>query len=181
MKYGKCKSRINNAHDPSKKKEQIPDDHHEHYNIYHHSNEEINHPNHEPEEIITEPNHKIEINHNNAQDLKPYNIRILHSGRVTGSTNSRVHRSVIVTGMTCVTSIIRQVEPNTINQSWNHSDTNERRKWRLLIKDELTSIIQKNLLSPVKVEDESVVTRPLVMRWVLKIKDNGIYRASLVA
>ena len=55
--------------------------------------------------------------------------------------------------MTCVTSIIRQVEPNTIDQDWNHSDINERRKWRLVIKDELTTMIQKNVLSPVKVED----------------------------
>ena len=58
---------------------------------------------------------------------------------------------------------------------------NKRRKWRLVIKDELTSMIQKNVLSPFKVEDESVVTRPLGMRWVLKIKDNGRYRAWLVA
>ena len=42
-------------------------------------------------------------------------------------------------------------------------------------------MIQKNVLSPVKVEDESVVTRPLGMRWVLKIKDNGRYRARLVS
>ena len=83
--------------------------------------------------------------------------------------------------MTCVTSIIRQVEPNNIDQDWNHSDMDERRKWRLIIKDELTSMIQKNVLSPVKVEYESVVTRPLGMRWLIKIKDNGRYRARLVA
>ena len=58
---------------------------------------------------------------------------------------------------------------------------NERRKWRLVIKDELTSMIQKNVLSPVKVEDELVVSRPLGMRWVLKIKYNGRYRERLVA
>ena len=56
----------------------------------------------------------------------------------------------------------------------------ERRKWILVIKDELTSMIQNNVLSPVKVEDEYVVSRPLGMRWVLKIKDNGRYRARLV-
>ena len=42
-------------------------------------------------------------------------------------------------------------------------------------------MIQKNVLFPVKVEDEYVVTRPLGMRWVLKIKDNGRYRARLVS
>ena len=83
--------------------------------------------------------------------------------------------------MTCVTSIIRQVEPNSIDQDWNHTDIDERRKWRLVIKDELTSMIQKNVLSPVKVKDKQAVSRTLDMRWVLKIKDNGSYRARLVA
>ena len=45
VKYGKWKSRINNAHDPSQQKEQLQDNHHGHYSLYHHSNEEINHPN----------------------------------------------------------------------------------------------------------------------------------------
>ena len=83
--------------------------------------------------------------------------------------------------MTCVTSIIRKFEPNSIDQDWNHTDIDERSKWRLVIKDELTSMIQKNVLSPVKVKDEQEVSRPLGMRWVLKIKDNGRYRSRLVS
>ena len=47
-------------------------------------------------------------------------------------------------------------------------------------KGELTTMIQKNVLSPVKVEGEYVLKRPLGMRWVLKIKDNGRYRERLV-
>ena len=181
VKYGKWKSHVNNSNDSSKKKEQLSNDHHEHFNIYQHSNTQINHPNYEHEEIINEPNHQLEVHQNNTQDLKPSNIRIHWSGKVSGPTNSRVHHSGIVTGMTCVTSIIRQVEPNTIDQSWNHSDINERRKWRLVIKDELTTMIQKNVLSPVNVEDESAVTRPLGMHWVLKIKNNRRYRERLVS
>ena len=92
-------------------------------------------------------------NHNNTQYVQPYNVRNHRSGRITGSMNARVHRSGIVTGMTCVTSIIRQIEPNNIDQAWNHTDIEERSKWRLVIKDELTSMIQKNVLSPVKVKD----------------------------
>ena len=42
-------------------------------------------------------------------------------------------------------------------------------------------MIQKNVLSPLKLEDEFGVTRPLGMRWVIKIKDNGRYRARLVS
>ena len=127
----------------------MSNDHDEHFNIYHHSNTQINHPNYEPEDIITEPNHQLEVHQNNTQDLQPSNIRIHSSGKVSGSTNSRVHHSGIVTGMTCVTSIIRQVEPNTIDQSWDHSDINQRRKCIIVIKDELNTMIQKNILSPV--------------------------------
>ena len=84
VKYGKWKYRVNNAHDSSKKKEQLSNDHDEHFNIYHHSNTPINHPNYEPEEIITETNHQLEINQNNPQDLQPSNIRIHLSGKVSG-------------------------------------------------------------------------------------------------
>ena len=83
--------------------------------------------------------------------------------------------------MNCVTSIIIQVKPNTIEQDWNHTDIDERRKWRLVIKDELTTMIQKNVLSPVKHEDKYGVTRTLGMNWVLKIKDNGRYLSRLVS
>ena len=83
--------------------------------------------------------------------------------------------------MTCVTSIIKQVEPNNVDQDWNHSNINERMKFIHVIKDDLTTMIQNNVLSPVKPEDEHCVTRPLGMRWVLKIKDNGRYRSRLVS
>ena len=45
VKYGKWKSRINNAHDPSHLKEQFNDDHHGQYHLYTHYHEDINHPN----------------------------------------------------------------------------------------------------------------------------------------
>ena len=32
-----------------------------------------------------------------------------------------------------------------------------------------------NVLSPVKPEEEHLVTRPLGMSWFLKVKDNGSY------
>ena len=135
LKYGKWKSRLYKAHNSPNKEEQLTNDHDEHYNIYHHSNTQVNHPNYEPEEIITEPNHQLETITNTSQYVQPSKIRIHLSGKISGTSNSRVHRSVIVTGMTCVTSIIRQVEPNNIDQDWNHKDIDERRKWRLVIKD----------------------------------------------
>ena len=51
----------------------------------------------------------------------------------------------------------------------------------MTIKDELTTMIKKNVLFQVKEEDESAVTIPLGIHWVLKIKDNRRYRSRLVA
>ena len=45
VKYGKWKSRMNNAHDPSHPKEQFNNDHHGQYHLYTHHYEDINHPN----------------------------------------------------------------------------------------------------------------------------------------
>ena len=72
FKYGKWKSCVNNAHDSSNKKEQFYNNHDEHFNIYHHSNTQINHTNYEPDEIITEPNHQLEINQKNP---KTFNLQ----------------------------------------------------------------------------------------------------------
>ena len=54
-------------------------------------------------------------------------------------------------------------------------------KWILLIEDELTTMIKKNVLSPFSEKDEHQVDRPLGMRWVLNIKDNGRCRDWLVS
>ena len=54
-------------------------------------------------------------------------------------------------------------------------------KWRHVIKEDLTKMIQKNVLSPLKPEDEHYVTIPLVMCWFLILKDNRRYRSILVA
>lgn len=62
--------------------------------------------------------------------------------------------------------MIKKIEPKNVDQEWNHSNLHERMKWILIIKDELTTMIQKNVLSPVKKEEEYLVTRPLVMNWV---------------
>ena len=54
-------------------------------------------------------------------------------------------------------------------------------KWVHVIKYNLNTMIQNNVLTPVKTEDEHCVTRPLGISWVLKIKDNGRYHAILVS
>ena len=76
VKYGKWKSRVYKSQDSPNKEEQLTNDHDEHYNIYHHYNTQINHPNYEPEEIITKPNNQLEVHQNNTQDLQPSNIMI---------------------------------------------------------------------------------------------------------
>ena len=53
-------------------------------------------------------------------------------------------------------------------------------KWRTVIKDYLTTMIEKNVLTPVDLEEEYSVKRPLGMIWFLNIKDDGRYRALMV-
>ena len=51
--------------------------------------------------------------------------------------------------MDLLTTIVNNIEPKNIEQDYNNSNLQERSKWRLVIKEELTSIIQKNVLSPI--------------------------------
>ena len=72
--------------------------------------------------------------------------------------------------MTFLKTIFKNIEPNNIEQDWNHSNLQERSKWRLVIKEELTSMIQNNVLSQLSKRDEHKVSRPLEMRWFINIK-----------
>ena len=82
--------------------------------------------------------------------------------------------------MNFVTIIINNIKPNNIYQEFNNYNVKERMKWTLFIKYELTMMIQKNVLSPVLMNDEYLFKRPLVMILVLNIKDNGRYQYFLV-
>ena len=109
MENGKWKSHIKKAHYSPSNEEQLIKNNDEHCSIYHHYNTQVNHPNYDPEEIITEPYHQLETKTTTSKDLQPSNIRLHLSGKISGESNSRVHSSVIVTRMTLVTSIIRQI------------------------------------------------------------------------
>ena len=63
-----------------------------------------------------------------------------------------------------LTSIIDKVEPNNINKAWNHSDLQERKKWRSFIQYELTTMVDKNVLNPIESSKESLIKRPLRMK-----------------
>lgn len=153
LKNGKMEVPRKKSHDSSNNEEQLINDDYEHYRIYHQSNTQVNNPNNDPEEIITEPDHQLETNTTSSQHLQPSNIIIHLSGKIFGANNSRIRRSGIVTGMTCVASVIRQVETNSIDQDWNHTDIDERRKWKLIIKDEITTMIQNNVLSQLNMKN----------------------------
>ena len=53
------------------------------------------------------------MNQEHQQKLQSSNVRVHRSGKRSVALDSRVHLSGIVTGMTCVTTIIKQVEPKT--------------------------------------------------------------------
>ena len=75
----------------------------------------------------------------------------------------------------------RKVEPNTIYQDWNHLDLRERKKWMSVIKDELTTMVEKYVFTPIERSDGSLLKIPIGMKWIFKIKDYGRYHYRLVS
>ena len=71
-----------------------------------------------------------------------------------------------------------KVDPDTFDQAWNHTNISERRMWRSAIKEELSSMQDKKVW---EIIDKEPDMRILNMKWVFKLKNDGRYRACLVA
>ena len=71
-----------------------------------------------------------------------------------------------------------KVDPDTFDQAWNHTNISERRMWRSAIKEELSSMRDKQVW---EIIDKEPDMRILNMKWVFKLKNDGRYRARLVA
>ena len=71
--------------------------------------------------------------------------------------------------------------PVTFQEAWYHKDKHEREKWRLAIKKELESMIEKKVWENSKKCDIPEERRLIGYKCVFKVKENNIYRARLVA
>ena len=73
------------------------------------------------------------------------------------------------------------VEPTTFQESWNHTDPIQREKWRTAIRKEFHNMNHRQLLRKIKRSEIPPDRCCMITIWVFKIKQNGIFRARLVA
>ena len=69
VNYGKWKYRVKNVRDSSSRKEKFINNDNEYYNIHQNINTPVNHPIYNREDIITEPENKLEVKNNINRNL----------------------------------------------------------------------------------------------------------------
>jgi hypothetical protein len=77
--------------------------------------------------------------------------------------------------------IVIDEELSSFDEAWNHVDPKARGKWRDAIKKELCDMDKQQVWGIIKKEDIPENRRTIKFKWIIKIKQNGIFRARLVA
>jgi Reverse transcriptase (RNA-dependent DNA polymerase) len=72
-------------------------------------------------------------------------------------------------------------EPRTSDEAWNCKDPINREKWRMAIKKEFTDMESRDVWDVIRKEDVSSDRRCIKCKWIIKFKQNGVFRARLVA
>ena len=72
-------------------------------------------------------------------------------------------------------------EPKTFKEAYFHEDPLQRENWRKAIKKELHDMNQRGVWRHKKQSEILSNRRCVKCKWVFKIKQNGVYRARLVA
>ena len=84
---------------------------------------------------------------------------------------------------TCLISAVTSVptEPKTFQEAWHYPIENERERWRIGIRKEIRSMIERGVWRKTDRKKIPNNRRLFGNKWVLKIKRDGTYRARLVA
>jgi hypothetical protein len=77
--------------------------------------------------------------------------------------------------------IVIYEEPSSFDEAWNHDDPKAIEKWRDAIKKELCDMDKQQVWEIIEKEDITEDRRTIKCKWIFKIKQNGIFRARLVA
>ena len=82
---------------------------------------------------------------------------------------------------TCLISVVTSgpTEPKTFQEAWHCQNEKERNKWRITIRKEIRSMIDREVQKNRKKIPNN--RRLIGNKWVFKIKRDGTYRARLVA
>ena len=84
---------------------------------------------------------------------------------------------------TCLISAVTSgpTEPQTFQEAWHYPIENERERWRIAIRKEIRSMIERGVWRKTDRKKIPNNRRLIGNKWVLKIKRDGTYRARLVA
>ena len=84
---------------------------------------------------------------------------------------------------TCLISAVTSgpTEPKTFQEAWHYPVENERDNWRVAIKKEIRSMIERGVWRKTDRKRIPSNRRLIGNKWVFKIKRDGTYRARLVA
>ena len=84
---------------------------------------------------------------------------------------------------TCLISALTSgpTEPKTFQEAWHYPVENERDNWRVAIRKEIRSMIERGVWKKTDSKRIPSNRRLIGNKWVLKIKRDGTYRARLVA
>ena len=84
---------------------------------------------------------------------------------------------------TCMISVVTSgpTEPKTFQEAWHYPIENERDNWRVAIRKEIRSMIERGVWRKTDRKRIPGNRRLIGNKWVFKIKRDGTYRARLVA
>ena len=80
-----------------------------------------------------------------------------------------------------VVGLLKQHQPTTYHEAWNHENEMFRDRFRAAIKKELRDMIKRGVWRSMKRRDIPPGRRCVKCRWVFEIKRSGRFRARLVA
>ena len=75
----------------------------------------------------------------------------------------------------------RYNKPKTFKGAWDHQDLTERENWRSAIRKEFNNMLKRGVWKRLNKKDLPNGRKLISNKWVFKKKNNGIYRARLVA
>ena len=89
--------------------------------------------------------------------------------------------SFILCLVTSDTVLNNQYTPSEFKNAWNHHHCASKIKWRESIKKELDNINRRSVWSIIDKKDLPENKKTLGLKWVFKIKSNGVFKERLVA
>lgn len=146
-----------------------------------------------PTEIQFDDNNKENVDNTDDTDTSgndlpktPNELRNLdYDGKTLSRFRTRYGNPRIINGVNniLVTEMVHETinEPSNFQEAWNHHEQDERERWRTAIKSEYNNMLKREVWSDVENYNLQLEKKPIGLKWVLRVKEDGTYKARLVA